>query len=120
MYLAAVNGNDAPALSRCLSALNAWGGQLLPTEETAESKRLLHPIHFISSQWKHEQLETLLSNVSHRFPLVNSELGSVSLGAKYGYPIHATVISLRFQIQSSFHRVNKDSLTSSAGNRITR
>ena len=120
MYLAAVNGSDAPALARCLSALDAWGGQFSPIEEAAESNKLLHPIHLISSQWKYEQLETVLSHVSYRFPLLNSELGSISLGAKYGYPIHATIISLRLQIHSSLHSLNTDALTSCAGETITR
>jgi len=103
MYLATAQGNDASALARCLSALSAWGGQFLPPRETAESKKLLHPIHCMSFQWKCEQLFILLSYVCYRFPLENSELGGISLGSKYGYPIHAAVISLRERMFSAFN-----------------
>eukprot|EP00804_Cyclotella_cryptica_P006380 CCRYP_014266-RB/>CCRYP_014266-RB protein AED:0.18 eAED:0.18 QI:236/1/1/1/1/0.85/7/3669/1526 len=106
MYLASAQGNDSSALARCLSALNAWGGQFLPVRDTAESKKLLHPIHSTSFQWKYEQLAILLSYVCYRFPLENSELGGVSLGSKYGCPIHAAVISLRERMFSALKNLD--------------
>lgn len=113
MYVATTHGNDTSALARCLSALNAWGGQFLPLRETAESKKLLHPIHCTSLQWNYGQLAILLSYVCYRFPLENSELGGVSLGSKYGYPIHATVMSLRERMFSAFNNHDNNYFSSS-------
>lgn len=99
MYLAALQREDAPALSRCLSALNAWGGHFLP--ENKGTRRLLHPIFHLSSRHDYEQLKIVLSYVNFHFPLSNSQLGGISLSAQYDYPIHAAVISLRNIIESS-------------------
>ena len=112
MYLAALRGNDAPALARCLSALNAWGGYFLPVGENKECKRLLHPISYLSSRHDYEQLKIVLSYVNFHFPLSNSELGGISLSAQYDYPIHAAMISLRNQICSSKNNDTVASLSS--------
>lgn len=95
MYLAAILGNDVSKLTRCLAALNAWGGQFLPLQETAQSKNLLHPVYCLAYQWKHEQLAALLPYVSHQYPLTSSDLGGISLSAKFAYPLHAALIALR-------------------------
>ena len=119
MYLAAVKGNDVAALARCLSALNAWGGQFLPVKETDESKTLLHPIHCIAFQWKYEELQVILSHVNYQYPLINSELGGISLGAKYGYPIHAAIISIRVKMHAAVTSFKEDSVAV-AGQFITK
>jgi hypothetical protein len=69
--------------------------------ETFASKQLLHPIHYASAQWKHEHLKVLLLYVSYQYPMNNSELGGRSLGATFGYPIHAAIISLRQSLHSA-------------------
>lgn len=103
MYVAAMQGNDAAALARCLSALDAWGGQFFPVQDIDGSKELMHPVHCASAEWRHEQLGIILTHVSCHFPLTNSEFGGISLGAKYGYPIHTAVISLRQLMHSAFN-----------------
>jgi hypothetical protein len=96
-------GNDSAALARCLSALHAWGGGFFPQIESFASKQLLHPIHYVSAQWKHEHLAILLQYVSYQYPMTNSELGGRSLGATFAYPIHAAIISLRQRLHSAFN-----------------
>jgi hypothetical protein len=118
MYLAAMQEQDAPALARCLSALNAWGGQFLPEKETEYSKQLLHTVHCISSQWRHNQLAIVLSYSNYRFPLTYSELGGISLGAKFSYPIHAALISLRLRMHSAFSNKDNSGFSSSTGQDI--
>jgi len=106
MYLAAVEGrggngdskSNAMALDRCLSALDAWGGQFLV--ESPKSKDLLHPIHCVSANWKAEELSVILSHCNYRYPLTGGNDSSIS--AMFQYPIHAALISLRRHIHAVF------------------
>ena len=108
MYLAAVEGggsgdskSNAMALDRCLSALDAWGGQFLI--ESPKSKDLFHPIHCVSANWKAEDLSVILSHCNYRYPLTSGS----SLSAMFQYPIHAALISLRRHIHAVF-QTNED------------
>lgn len=92
MFVAAVaDGKDgASALDQCLSALEAWGGQLM-LGNTLD----LHPINLI--QWKSAELSVLLSHCHYHYPLLNG-LAGISASALHHYPLHGTLIHLREQI----------------------
>ena len=110
MYLAAVEGqgskDDKDALRLCLSALEAWGGQM--TTDSPESSRLRQPLHVAASNWKHERITDILSHSGgYRYPLNTGVRAGISLAALHQYPIHAALISLR-EILSS--RGEKDDL----------
>ncbi len=105
MYLAAVEGKgDIVALDLCLSALAAWGGQLIAN--LPKSKGLLHPVHCVSAQWKSDKLCIILAHCNHRYPHTNirndidESVGSLS--AMFHYPIHALLISFRSRVHSAF------------------
>lgn len=109
MYLAAVEGkgvdgsSNAVALDLCLSAIDAWGGQLVL--DSPKGKRLLHPLHCVSAQWKWEEVSVILSHCNYHYPLASrdgSDLKGASLSAKFQYPIHAALVSLRRRITSAF------------------
>ena len=109
MYLSAVEGggsgdskSNAMALDRCLSALDAWGGQF---NQSPKSKDLLHPVHCVSANWRAEELSVILSHCNYRYPLASGN-GS-SLSAMFQYPIHAALISLRKHIHAVF-QTNED------------
>lgn len=96
MFVAAVEGQTADekggasALDQCLSALEAWGGQLM-LGNTSD----LHPINL--TQWKSAELSVLLSHCHYHYPLL-SGLAGISASALYHYPLHGTLIQLREQI----------------------
>ncbi|KAL3761521.1 hypothetical protein ACHAWU_006551 [Discostella pseudostelligera] len=106
MYLAAVEGrgvdgrNNSEALNLCLSALEAWGGQLMV--DSLKGIKLLHPVHVVSEQWKSDELLVILAHCKYRYPLIprGSDSGC-SLGAQFQYPIHASIASLKKKIQST-------------------
>lgn len=103
MYLAATEGNcvdgknNIVALDLCLSALEAWGGQLTP--DSRKCKGLLHPVHCASAKWNFAKLSVVLSHCNYHYPLP-SLVGSdpASLSAIFHYPIHAALISFRREI----------------------
>ena len=111
MYLAAVKGrggsgdskSNAMALDRCLSALDAWGGQFMVA--SPKGKDLLHPVHCVSANWKAEELSVILSHCNYRYPLTGGNDSSIS--AMFQYPIHAALISLRRHIHAVF-QTNED------------
>jgi len=96
MFVAAVEGRtadgkgNASALDQCLSALEAWGGQLMLGNTTD-----LHPIHLV--QWKSAELGVILSHCHYHYPLL-SGLAGISVSALYHYPLHGALIHLREQI----------------------
>jgi len=100
-----INGKSDPvAMGLCISALEAWGGQLM-ISGYPDSNKLLHPIHCLASQWKPAELLELLSHCHHFYPLTNadgSDAGGISLAALYHYPLHAALISLRNHIHIAF------------------
>jgi len=108
-YSAAVEGtagtgnNNAMALDLCLSALEAWGGQLM-VDLPGNRRELLHPVHCVSAQWKPAELSVLLSHCNYHYPLTknleSSDQVGISVSAKFDYPIHAALISLRSKIIS--------------------
>jgi hypothetical protein len=104
MYLAASEGKgDAVALDLCLSALDAWGGQM--TVDSPKSKELLHPIHCASAQWKFDELGVILTHCNHRYRSSirnGSDEGVNSLSAMFQYPIHAALISFRRRVNFAF------------------
>ena len=115
MYLAAVEGkgadgqSNAVALDRCLSALDAWSGQLMVN--SPKSNHLLHPVHCVSVQWKAEELSVILSHCNYRYPLTSidgSDAGGISLSATFQYPIHAALISLRNRVHSAFEETSDE------------
>jgi len=110
MYLAAVEGksddgnSNAIALDLCLSALDAWGGQLI-LDSHESKKELLHPVHCVSAQWKSAELSVLFSHCNYHYPLTSiddSDPRGISLSALFHYPIHAALVSLRRRIISAF------------------
>ena len=108
MYLAAVEGKSVAninsiSLQKCLSALTAWGGKLMI--ESPKSNELLHPVHCVSTQWRSEELSVLLSHCK----MNDSSDASMSLSARFQYPLHAALISLRSRIHSAFQE-NSDSI----------
>ena len=106
MYLAAVEGQGSKdSLDLCLSAIEAWGGQM--TTDSPDSSRLRQPLHIAASTWKHERLSIILSHSgSYRYPLKTGfRADGMSLGALHQYPIHAALISLREKLSSGGERV---------------
>ena len=108
MCVAAVEGltvdgkSNENALDQCLSALEAWGGQLMLGNTTD-----LHPVHLV--QWKSAELGVILSHCRYHYPLL-SGLAGISASALYHYPLHGTLIRLREQIYlalSSSHDFTK-------------
>ena len=98
---------NAITLGRCLSSLEAWGGRFLVKEGGyPETKKLLHPIHCVSAQWKSDELPVILSHCNYHYPLASNdgEIGDcgISLSAMFHYPIHAALVSLRKQIFFAF------------------
>ena len=113
--MAAVEGkgadgqSNAVALDRCLSALDAWSGQLMVN--SPKSNHLLHPVHCVSVQWKAEELSVILSHCNNRYPLTSidgSDAGGISLSATFQYPIHAALISLRNRVHSAFEETSDE------------
>mmetsp|Transcript_34091 Transcript_34091/g.82441 ORF Transcript_34091/g.82441 Transcript_34091/m.82441 type:complete len:1114 (+) Transcript_34091:88-3429(+) len=103
------SNNDGTALDLCLSALEAWGGQLMV--DSPKCKELLHPVHCASAKLKSTELSVILSHCNLRYPLVlgPSDPCGISLSAKFHYPIHAALVSLRDAIAESFEE-NCDSI----------
>lgn len=95
MFVAAVEGrtadgkNSANALDQCLSALEAWGGQLMLGNTTD-----LHPVHLV---WKAAELGVILSHCRYHYPLL-SGLAGISVSALHHYPLHGALIDLREKI----------------------
>ncbi|KAL7470839.1 hypothetical protein ACHAXS_011119 [Conticribra weissflogii] len=106
-----INGKSDPvAMGLCISALEAWGGQLM-ISGYPDSNKLLHPIHCLSFQWKPAELIELLSHCHYCYPLTNadgSDAGGISLAALYHYPIHAALIALRKHIHIAFGTTKGD------------
>ena len=105
MYLAASEGHgDAVALDLCLSALEAWGGQMM-TAGSPKSEGQLHPAHLVSAQWKPDELSVILAHCNHRHPFIGMRYGSDehvhSLSAICHYPLHACIISFRRRVFSA-------------------
>ncbi len=105
MYLAAVEGKSvdrrscSEALDLCLSALEAWGGQFSVKFPTGFE--LLHPVHFVSAQWKSDELRVILSHCKYRYPLHTNSYSGCSVSAQFQYPIHAAIASLRNHIHTA-------------------
>jgi hypothetical protein len=106
MYLAAVEGKnsvggdrDADSLCRCLSALEAWGGQI-----TYDGPVILrNPVSVLASRWQPGEISAVLAHVPFRHPLESSGLPTakygISVGASFQYPIHSALVALRKRIQ---------------------
>lgn len=127
MYLAATLGKSVGGLSdpsrigMCLSALEAWGGQMfVPEEERLKVKpnsleSLPHPIHCMSSTWKSSELKVLLSHCQYRYPLKEDNIyvynnNNISVAASFHYPLHACLVSLRKHISKFIKTGNMDGL----------
>ena len=99
MFIAAVEGRtadgkvNASALDQCLSALAAWGGQLM-----LGNTNHLHPINLI--RWNSAELRVILSHCHYHYPLL-SGLAGISASALYHYPLHCTMVQFREQIHSA-------------------
>jgi hypothetical protein len=106
MYLAAVEGKnsvdgdrDADSLGRCLSALEAWGGQI-----TYDGPVILrNPVSVLASRWQPGEIAAVLAHVPFRHPLESAGLPTakygISVGASFQYPIHSALVTLRHKIQ---------------------
>lgn len=90
MYLAATEGEspDPMALSKCLSALEAWGGEM---------GSLLNPVHVLAAQWKYTALGHVLAHRGYRYPLPTA---GMSVAAFHLYPVHTALLELRKKIQA--------------------
>ena len=51
---------------------------------------MLHPAHIVASEWRAPELSVILSHCNF-----DVGRGTLSLGARFDYPIHAAIISLR-------------------------
>ena len=112
MYIAAIDGRgpreekDAVALGRCIMALEAWGGQMLPDPTTSQ---LRWPQSVLAAAWQHQELAEVLRHSSFRYPLtlpdtlLNQQKGT-SLAALYQYPIHWALISLVRETQAFYNQ----------------
>jgi len=86
---------DPVSLSRCLMALEAWGGQMTVS---SSARPLVHPISVLAEKWFPEGLEVVLNHTKFLYPFGNStgeDDASTSLSAMFQYPIHRAVASLR-------------------------
>lgn len=111
MYVAMVegsvldNGKSPAALGRCMAALQAWGGYIMPNSSgntTASSVILRNPVSALSYMWLAEYLVVVFDHISYRFPLIlNEQSTSMSLGALYQYPIHSALIALRKNLRKT-------------------
>ncbi|KAI2500336.1 hypothetical protein MHU86_14144 [Fragilaria crotonensis] len=90
MYVAATEGtsDDPTALSKCLSALEAWGGNM---------GSLRTSLSVLVSHWKHDALGPILANQEYRYPL---PVPGISVGAYHLYPTHTALVALRRRIQT--------------------
>ena len=110
MYLASVRGktvqggSDSSALGRCVSALEAWGGQMF-VPDPEKRPPLIHPIANKSLEWKADEIDVLFSHINYFYPL-NDETTSdgkaadniLSIGQQMHYPLHSALIALRRKI----------------------
>ena len=106
MYLAAVEGKslmggvtETDSLGRCLSALEAWGGQI-----TYDGPVILqNPVSLLASRWHPGEIAAVLAHMPFRYPLENAGLPAskygISVGASFQYPIHSALVTLRKRIQ---------------------
>jgi hypothetical protein len=106
MYLAAVEGKnsvggdrEADSLGRCLSALEAWGGQI-----TYDGPIVLrNPVSVLASRWQPGEIAAVLAHVPFRHPLERAGLPTakygISVGASFQYPIHSALVTMRKRIQ---------------------
>eukprot|EP00563_Minutocellus_polymorphus_P001389 CAMPEP_0181033302 /NCGR_PEP_ID=MMETSP1070-20121207/7185_1 /TAXON_ID=265543 /ORGANISM="Minutocellus polymorphus, Strain NH13" /LENGTH=1070 /DNA_ID=CAMNT_0023110721 /DNA_START=91 /DNA_END=3306 /DNA_ORIENTATION=- len=119
MYLAAVcgrtveGGSNAIALGRCLSAIEAWGGQMF-IEDPEKRLPLRHPVAVKSQQWKSTVVEAIFDHVDYYYPLKdettfdqNADKSIVSIGQLMHYPLHTSLITLRQKIKA----INQDGLS---------
>lgn len=99
MTVAIMNGKapggkrNPSALSQCISSLQAWGAKLhVPYSP--------HPIHTLSSEWCHDELEIIFPLCDCSFPVTGNGIDgySQSLGALYDYPLHVCAIILREKV----------------------
>ena len=90
MDVAATEGtsDESTALSKYLSALEAWGGNMEPDRTT---------LSVLVSQWRHVSLGPILANQKCRYPL---PLPGVSVAAYHLYPMHIALVTLRRKIQA--------------------
>lgn len=106
MYLAAVEGKNSmggvtetDSLGRCLSALEAWGGQITYDGPVV----LRNPVSVLASRWHPGEIAAVLAHVPFRYPLENAGLPAskygISVGASFQYPIHSALVTLRKRIQ---------------------
>lgn len=109
MYIAATEGytaggeTDPLALSRCIMALEAWGGQMIVADP---ANTLESPVSVLASMWRPEELSVVLDHTSYRYPLHNpdslqKEAVDLSLGALSCYPLHCAMASLRGYVGSA-------------------
>ena len=108
MYTAAIHGrfpsnaSNPALLSKCLSVLESWGGQLFIDKiYTGEKKmafpQLQHPIDYAVRRQLHGELAVLLKFCFHRFPIAREAMGGYgrSIAAIFHYPLHSCILSLR-------------------------
>ena len=90
----APGGNRSPtSLNMCIASLQAWGGRLhVPYSP--------HPIHALSAECCHEELEMIFPICDCEFPVTGNGIDGYgqSLGALFDYPLHACLIKLREKI----------------------
>ena len=104
MHLASVKGRnvggvrDPIALQKCLSALEAWGGQMiLPSADKSILQNSLHPISLVASQCRSDELDAILSHSQYVFPLSKEDSGEQvnSIEIKFDYALHMALIAFR-------------------------
>lgn len=110
MYIAAIEGQgpaggkDPHALGRCIMALEAWGGLMLP-DPTASQLRW--PQSVLAAGWQARELSEVLHHSATRYPLpdelLKQQMGT-SIGAFYHYPIHWALISLLKETQAFYNQ----------------
>jgi len=83
----------AKSLKMCITSLQASGGFLhVPFSP--------HPVHVLSSEWCHEELEVLYPACDCEFPVAGNGIEGYghSLGAHFDYPLHMCLVTLRIKI----------------------
>ena len=101
MYLAIAEGHtvggqrNPAALDQCISVMEKYGG------EVDAVMGHCHPVSYLASHWRPEELLVALRHCKCRYPLrlTKGEDEGISIGALFNYPVHSTVISLRKKVQ---------------------
>lgn len=102
MYIALMKGKSLLEVRNpvtCLTALEAWGGQLIiPLDDQCTSDQ--SPIFKLACSWDTVGLKSAFQFYGCQYPIVGEQADGFgrSLGAIFQYPLHAALISLRIKV----------------------